>query len=643
MSSPESEDDITGLDLGPPPVKFVGGQIARYVSAWKQISSDPWLLRTVQGVEIPFVEIPIQEKEPYPYRLAEDEMRAVDEEIEKFREKDIVEEVQPELGQVLSNLFVRPKKDGGFRVILDLTWVNLHVEYKHFKMTSLQTALNMMRRDCWMGSIDLKDAYYSVPVVEHHRKFLRFKWNGRLFQFKVMPNGLACAPRFFTKILSPVFSKLREGGLEGFPYIDDSFVVSDTEERCTEALKELGQVLTKLGFVVHPVKSVFIPTKQLVFLGFILDSESFKVYLVEDKEDKFIRAARELLAKHKVRIREVAGLIGLMTAFAQGFVYANSHIKSLEREKIEALARERGNFEGLMIVSADSKREIHWWLENIRKSGRPIRERGPDLTIYTDASNEGWGAHTGSSATGGRWSEEEKSEHINVLELRAVQFGLESLCEEIDSHIRIMTDNTTAMAYINHQGGVRSDRCDQVAKEIWGWAEFKQNWLSAAHIPGVDNVLADWKSRNFQDNSEWSLSDGLYNKVVNVFGQPEIDLFATRLNCKVERYVSWQPDPFAYAIDAFVMSWSKYKFYAFPPFSLVGQVIEKALEDEARGVLIVPWWPSQPWWGRLVNLNLRHLRFRPKRKNLVPQGNPENIELIRKCPLGVFLFWGNPC
>ena len=509
-------------------------------------------------------------------------------------------------------------------------------------MHSLQTALNMTRKNCWMGSIDLRDAYYSVPIKPEQTKFLRFKWRDRLYEFRVLPNGLACAPRFFTKILSPVFAKLREEGLEGFPYIDDSFVVSDDPETCRQSLQKLRSTLEDLGFVIHGTKSVFDPTQELVFLGFIIDSEDFKVYLTEDKEEKMIRAAEDILRKQHPSIREVAGLLGLMTAFSQAFRYAEAYGKTLDRDKVEALRIARGDFNAKMTLSEEGRREVIWWLQNVRLSGRPIREQDPEWTLFTDASNEGWGAHLGERTAGGRWTDKEKEKHINVLELKAILFGLKALCEVSKCHIRIMTDNMTALAYVKHHGGVRSEGCNREAQDIWSWAEEREVWLSIAHIPGVDNVMADFKSRNFEDNLEWELSEKLYERIVDRFGEPEIDLFATRLNCKVPRFIAWYPDPEAWAVDAFAWSWSGLKFYAFPPFSVVGKVIEKVLEDEAEGTLVVPWWPSQPWWGRLITQKLPHLRFRPKKKNLKPSGTPDNTGVLNNCPLGAFHFTAKP-
>lgn len=93
-------------------------------------------------------------------------------------------------------------------------------------MESLQTAIDLCTLGCFMGSLDLSDAYYSVPVNDH-RKFLRFRWEGELLQCICLPNGLAQAPRKLTKILKPVFARLQEMGHSCFGYLDDMFTMGD--------------------------------------------------------------------------------------------------------------------------------------------------------------------------------------------------------------------------------------------------------------------------------------------------------------------------------------------------------------------------------------------------------------------------------
>ena len=453
-----------------------------------------------------------------------------------------------------------------------------------------------------------------------------------------MPNGLACAPLYFTKLLNPVFAHLRKQGHECFQYIDDTFIIADDNDKCTESVQAVSQLLKQLGFVVHPDKSVFIPSKSLNFLGFDLSSENMTITLSKEKEDKFLRASNQLLEKHSPMIREVAGLIGLVISYSHAFDYGLAHIKSLENEKIEALRRSKGNFDVPMQISDRARQDVIWWMEKVTQSEKHIEIVQPDVTVFTDASEQGWGAYMGDITTGGRWTYEESQSHINVLELKAIFFSLKSLITRPCQHVRIMTDNTTAMAYIKHMGGVRSLQCNEVAHEIWKWCEQRSIWLSIAHVPGVENVIADYKSRHFSDNVEWQLNPKLFERICQRFGEPTIDLFASRLNKQIIRYVSWMPDPEAVAVDAFSMSWTNEYFYAFPPFSCIARCIRKILEDKATGLLVVPFWPTQPWWARLINLNLPYMQIRPKKFNLFPIGKPRTVEFLSKCPLGVFHF-----
>ena len=617
---------------------FKAGQISHYMYSWKQITHDPWVLEIVRGFRLPFMEIPVQFREPNPYKLSDIEKQSASSEISKLLKKGVLEEVFDTPGQVVSNIFLRPKKDGTYRMILDLTWLNKFIEYQHFKMCSLGTAKEMMRFKCFMASVDLKDAYYSVPIALSDRKYLRFRWNNVLYQYSVMPNGLACAPRYFTKLLNPVFAYLRQQGHECFQYIDDSFIVADTIEKCNESVTALTETLGALGFMIHPDKSVLQPTNELKFLGFELNSHSMKISLTPDKTQKFLTAAFQLLNKSTPNIREVAGLVGLMISYSNAFDYSLAHIKSLENDKITALKYSRGNFDVSMFLSELGKQDILWWIQNVKKSGKHVELSPPDLVLYADASQEGWGAHTGNLVAGGRWTSQESLMHINVLELKAIYFALKCFCDEKGKHVLIMTDNTTALAYVKHMGGVRSLECNDVAHDIWLWCEQRTIWLTIAHIPGVENVVADYKSRHFSDNVEWKLNPKLFSRMCNCFGIPHVDLFASRLNNQVEHYVSWTPDPGAMAVDAFTVLWSNCFFYAFPPFSCIPRCINKISMEGATGILVVPWWPTQPWWARLINLKLRHIRIRPRKDNLLPIGKPKNAMFLNKCPLGAFLF-----
>ena len=103
-------------------------------------------------------------------------------------------------------------------------------------------------------------------------------------------------------------------------------------------------------------------------------------------------------------------------------------------------------------------------------------------------------------------------------------------------------------------------------------------------------MTADSLSRHFEDGIEWELNRDLFEKICAVFGVPQIDLFASRVNHQTRAYASWKPDPHASYVDAFSVSWSQFtNSYMFPPFCLVGRCI-------------VPLWTTQTWFTNLLSL-----------------------------------------
>jgi hypothetical protein len=140
------------------------------------------------------------------------ENRAVDEEVAKLLKKKVIMTSVDEPGQVVSPIFVRPKKNGSYRMILNLKELNESIEYKQFKMETLQSALNLISENCYFASVDLRDAYYTVPLAEEYKKFFKFRWRGQLFCFQAAPMGCAPVPRLFTKLTKPIMARLHEQG-----------------------------------------------------------------------------------------------------------------------------------------------------------------------------------------------------------------------------------------------------------------------------------------------------------------------------------------------------------------------------------------------------------------------------------------------
>ena len=164
-----------------------------------------------------------------------------------------------------------------------------------------------------------------------------------------------------------------------------------------------------------------------------------------------------------------------------------------------------------MILSDTSVIDLKWWIKNIESSFKWLSHGDPSLSLYSDASKEGWGAVCKGDKSGGRWTVTESNCHINEFETLAALFALKSFCHSMK------------------------------------------------------------------------------NSDINIY-----------------RYVSWRPDPEAQFVDAFSCSWSQEQFYAFPPFTLILRCLKKTKMEDGEGIIIVPVWPTQPWYPKLMSLNGEH-------------------------------------
>lgn len=506
-------------------------------------------------------------------------------------------------GQFVSRIFLVPKPDGGKRFILNLKPLNKFIETNHFKMEDIRTAVKLLSPNCFMAKIDLKNAYYSIPVSVSDRKLLRFFFQDQLFEFTCIPFGLSSGPLTFTKIMKPVVGYLRSLGLLSCIYLDDLLCVGSSFEECHRNVVLSLETLRCLGFVVNFEKSVLVPSKKCTYLGFTLASDSMSIELPEDKRSRLCSLIDSFLKKEVFIIRDFARLVGSLIAACPAVPYGMLYTKSLEIEKSVALAKNNLNFNGSMRMNSRISSELSWWRSQIPRVKKLI-SRGPYvLEIFSDASPTGWGACCGRKRANGFWSVSESSSHINLLELQAAFFGLKIFASSFkDSEILLRLDNTTAISYINRFGGTKFDHFNSLARQIWQWCEARNLWIFASYIKSRDNVVADKESRRSATEIEWELADSAFDRILLIFPNPTIDLFASRINNKCDTFISWHRDPDAWAVDAFTVSWTNFLFYAFPPFALILRTLRKIVDDKARGILVAPYWPSQPWFPLMLSM-----------------------------------------
>lgn len=460
-----------------------------------------------------------------------------------------------------------------------------------------------------MCSIDLQDAYHVIPIELKHRKYLRFVFEDKLFQYTCVPFGLATAPRLFTKLLRPVAAKLRGDGYTSNFYLDDILLIERDHDKCVRSRDITVQLLCSLGFLINMDKCQLEPINRIEYLGFVFDSIEMLVRLPDRKREKIYKLTNDQLGLEFSCIQDIAVLVGSYVSASPAVKYGILYTRNLEHEKSKALKCSNNDFSAGMTLSQKAKSELIWWKENIWKSFNEIRNDRYDICITTDSSLSGWGAHVGSTVTRGFWSYSERQLHISTLELIAVYNGLSSLLNGCkDKQILVRVDNTTALAYINRYGGCRSMGNHEWAKVIWKWCEARNNFIFASYISSKENVIADRASRENLDEYDYELDKKTFTRICMELGTPLIDLFASRHTNKCQRFVSWFPDVGSEAVDAFTIDWSN-NFYAFPPVSLLNRVINKILNDKVEGIVVAPYWPSQAWFPRFLDMTRSQILY----------------------------------
>ena len=222
-------------------------------------------------------------------------------------------------------------------------------------------------------------------------------------------------------------------------YIDDSCLQGSTYHKCQQNIKDTVELMDSLGLTVQPQKSVFEPTQQIVFLGFLLCSVTMTVRLPPERRQEIIMICQEVLVKRRVTIRKFSRLIGKLVATQQGVEYAPLFYKPLEKVKEREIKKHCGNYNCFMTIPKVVTPVLEWWIRNVDSSYKQISHGKPKLVLYSDASKKGWGAYneTGDIRTGGNWSLSEQQSHINILELKACQLTLQTFCRNVENlHVR---------------------------------------------------------------------------------------------------------------------------------------------------------------------------------------------------------------
>ena len=613
--------------------------ISDNVSQWQDITSDVWILSTVEGYTIPFQSIPQQTSPPNTIRFSASDTVIANELVADLLRKGAIRPIRPDKVAFLSNLFLVAKKGTSkFRPVINLKALNRYIPDNKFKMEGWSEVKEAVFPNCYFARIDLQDAFLSINVHKSSQPYLAFTWGDRSYCWTRLPFGLKTSPRVFTKLLKPVVATLRQEGITLIVYLDDFLLIGDTPSRVLNHVKRTTQLLHTLGYTVNYEKSVLTPTQNITFLGYNLDSVAMRLSLPPNKLMEIKESINSFLTTSQISLRALSTVLGKLTALTTVVRSVRYHCTGI-LQQFSSITKHTRNFDSIINLPHDVRTDLLWWLTNLEQLATgPISPPLVSMEITTDSSLQGWGAWCDTTSTGGAWSQEDSNLHINALELKAILIAVQRLAaHQTNTTIAIRTDNTNAMHCINNFGSIRSTILNSLSRQLWAWAFQRNVFLKATYLPGSQNVLADTLSRAEWDNHSFSLHPSIFQQLNTDYGPFDIDLFADFSNYKVDTYLSWAKDPFAHGCDAFTYRWDEWpNLYAFPPFKLVDRCLSYLDSfPHCEMTLICPFWPTQPSFPRLLQRSIACPRLIPSFDDLLldPKGQPHPLLLSHKLQL----------
>ena len=594
-----------------------------YIDIWKKmLSPTNFILETISGYLIPFTsQPPILPPSESSFTFLTDTAQAelVNEEVISMLAKGAIEEIPPSPG-CYSRLFVVPKKDGGFRPVINLKRINKEfLEPPHFRMDGLKEVAILLRPGDWAASVDLKDAYFHIPLNRRSRRFLRFGWKKKLYQFLVLPFGLSTAPFVFTMVTKPIVAFLRSRGIRVLFYLDDILVIGKTKEECEKNLKVVLDLLQSLGFLINWKKSNLVPSQRFLFLGLLWDSTLGQICLPQNKLLNLQRLARSM-AKIPPTCHGLQVLLGHMTASIPAVPLIRLYARPLQRD-LAAVYSFPHQSKLRVSLSQNAKDSLNWILcldlRHCQAPMWPLVAENCDLEVSTDASDLGWGIHFDGQLLQGAWTADAPL-HINAKELITLHIFLRDYLPSSD-HPRALlwrSDSMTAISYIRREGGTVSPVLLQIATDILLLADQMQLRILPAYVPTDENLLADAASR-FQSLPDWHLLPSIFSLICRRWGTPEIDLFATESSTQLTRFFAWGQARTAEAFDALLQPWNFRMAYAFPPPPLLPRVLNKIAVSTGEFILITPLWKTQKWFPLLLEMDILEVRRLPLLPDLV--------------------------
>ena len=506
----------------------VGGCLSSHWRRWQEIGAETWVVTVLRdGYRVSFKDSPpplARTPVSFPtYRAGSPRAQALRQEVEAMLAKGALEIARDPGPGFYSRLFLVEKATGGWRPVIDLSHLNDFVQLTPFKMETVASVLLSVREGDFLASLDLKDAYFQIPIHGSSRKLLRFMSEGTVYQFKALCFGLSTAPQVFTRVFAAVSAWAHTRGIRLLRYLDDWLVLSSSEKKAKESIRELLSLCRTLGIVINEKKSDLVPSQSAKYLGMTIDTGAGKVFPSLARVEKFLAVAERFCSMQSPPAQLWQVILGHLASLERLVPHGRLRMRSLQWHLKSQWSPESDPPSLPVALPEEARRDLSWWMvRDHLLVGVRFGTPAPDLHLYSDASSSGWGAHLLDQNVSGVWSAQEKLLHINLLEMKALFLALQAFQEDVAGHhVTAMCDNSTVVAYVNKQGGTVSRPLCLLTSRLLRWTESFDVHLEARYLPGESNVLADVLSRRGQVvGTEWSLHPQVARALLRTWGNP---------------------------------------------------------------------------------------------------------------------------
>jgi hypothetical protein len=616
-----------------PPALPLHRRLASAVGAWKAIGASStvrnWI---VQGVRVEWRGRPIMpfRKHGPPVTSAQARWWHGGEAARLQKQGSLYEYPAGVVPEYCSPAFLVPKGADAWRLVINEKHVNLACMPRKCRYESLRMLQRLDLTGVHAIKVDLKDAYYQVPVHAADRKYHAFEFAGSFYHLNCLPFGWLNSPWYFTKVVKALVTYIRTvrkanpkaqpppapgqfyriPGREGqqsavkvLPYLDDFLFLFKDKEAAQAGSTWLQNLLFWLGFTPHDKKCEWKPSTRIEHLGLIVDLERGVFEVPAKKLARLANMATGLritAAKNcrLVRKQELASFCG----FAQSLRLAVSCAGLFLRSLYDACSAVKG-WRGTVRLHRQAMADLQWWSRiPVRHCEAPIQLKAGTPELYVDASMQGWGAVMSGEEARGYFTPEERSMMIAQLELRAVRYALLSFKEELRDRCVLLREDNTVTESVIRNACSKSPVMMAEFRLLWAVADELHISFKVVRVASADNA-ADAPSRHI-DGDDYKLCAEQFEAVNARFGPFDVDLFASSTNAQCGKFFSATRCPGTAGVNALLQCWSGMKCYGNPPFGaeMMLQVVQKVRMEQVDVVLVVPDWPGQAWFQELMFL-----------------------------------------